>query len=166
MRVGFCPRVRYVNNPIMTPCVSPWQEKLRFQNPNIPFTYRIHGYQAVVGPVNMNHTLPNSTKLNKGSSLLVDNRPYYVTILSLGKCDGVRYPAFDAGCLESVSLITRVFCSPRRSSSLAERRRHSSRHSNFAERLAVPVAEYYELYFARRGNVLVGASTTRVRSMR
>ncbi len=64
------------------------QEKVRYQNPNVAFIYRIHGYQTVVGPVNMNHVLPNSTKTVKGSSLLIENRPYYVTILALGKCVG------------------------------------------------------------------------------
>ena len=62
------------------------QEKLRFQNPNTPFIYRVHGYQTVVGPVNMSHTMPNSqNKIVKGSSLLVENRPYYVTIMALGE---------------------------------------------------------------------------------
>ncbi|XP_065201606.1 nuclear factor related to kappa-B-binding protein [Planococcus citri] len=81
------------------------QEYHRFQNPNTPFVYRIHGYQTVVGPVNMNHVLPNNAKINKGSSLLIESRPYFVTILALVQDAAARLPNGEGTRQDIVTLL-------------------------------------------------------------
>lgn len=55
------------------------QEKLRYENPSSPFTYRLHGYEVSVGPVSGVY----AQVLNKGQNLLVPGRPHSVTIMSL-----------------------------------------------------------------------------------
>lgn len=63
------------------------QERKRYENPHKAFTYRMHGYESVVGPVKGVYSSQSGmTNKARGHLLLVDDRPPYVTILSLGKC--------------------------------------------------------------------------------
>ena len=61
------------------------QERERFRNPHKAFTYRMHSYEAVVGPVKGVLAKENAMKPRE-HSLLVKDRPSYVTILTLGMC--------------------------------------------------------------------------------
>jgi len=65
------------------PCVVCTQERERFRNPHKAFTYRMHGYEAVVGPVKGMLAKENTMKPRE-HALLVKDRPSYVTILTLG----------------------------------------------------------------------------------
>lgn len=68
------------------------QERRRFENPHLSFTYRMHGYESVVGPVKGIYTqIPALTKA-RGHPLLVDDRPNYVTILTLVRDSTARLP--------------------------------------------------------------------------
>lgn len=62
------------------------QEKERFENPHKAYTYRMHGYESVVGPVKGIYNTQTSSSVLKprGHNLLALNRPSYVTILALG----------------------------------------------------------------------------------
>lgn len=61
------------------------QERYRYSQPHKAFTFRMHGFESVVGPVK--GVFDKETSLNKARehSLLRSDRPAYVTILSLGK---------------------------------------------------------------------------------
>lgn len=62
------------------------QEKQRFENPHKAFTYHMHEYESVVGPVKGVYSSQSGmTNKARGHSLLVDDRQPYVTILALGK---------------------------------------------------------------------------------
>jgi nuclear factor related to kappa-B-binding protein len=62
------------------------QERHRFESPHKAFTYRLHGYESVVGPVKgVYSSQAGMTNKARGHSLLVDDRPPYVTILALGQ---------------------------------------------------------------------------------
>lgn len=60
------------------------QERYRYSQPHKAFTFRMHGFESVVGPVK--GVFDKETSLNKARehSLLRSDRPAYVTILSLG----------------------------------------------------------------------------------
>lgn len=62
------------------------QEGRRFTNPHKAFTYKMHNYESVVGPVKGVYTKDNSNNKAREHALLVSNRPSFVTILTLGKC--------------------------------------------------------------------------------
>lgn len=47
----------------------------------------MHGYEAIVGPVRGMYNAAAGGKSPRGHSLLVHERPNYVTILTLGKMD-------------------------------------------------------------------------------
>ncbi|ALC47119.1 CG11970 [Drosophila busckii] len=68
------------------------QERLRFEQPQRPFTYRMHGYESVVGPVKGIYS--QSMPLNKarGHAVMVDERPPFVTILTLVRDATARLP--------------------------------------------------------------------------
>ncbi|KAH8359795.1 hypothetical protein KR093_008880 [Drosophila rubida] len=68
------------------------QERLRFEQPHRPFTYRMHGYESVVGPVK--GIYQQSLALNKarGHAVMVDDRPPFVTILTLVRDATARLP--------------------------------------------------------------------------
>lgn len=69
------------------------QEKNRFENPHKAFTYRMHGYESVVGPVKGVYSSQTGiTNKARGHSLLVDDRPPYVTILALVRDAVARLP--------------------------------------------------------------------------
>lgn len=63
------------------------QEKQRYDNPILPFTYRLHGYESTVGPVHGAYQT-----FSKGSHLLVADRPPCVTLLSLVRDAVARLP--------------------------------------------------------------------------
>ena len=74
------------------------QEAIRYQNPYKAFTYRVHGYESVVGPVKgcgigaangHNSSSPNKAREH---SLLVSDRPPFVTLLSLVRDAAARLP--------------------------------------------------------------------------
>ncbi len=61
------------------------QELERFANPLKAFTYKMHGYESVVGPLRGVYSTASLNVKPRGHSLLVSDRPNYVTILALGK---------------------------------------------------------------------------------
>ena len=67
------------------PLSDPPQEQQRYDQPHKAFTYSMHGFESVVGPVK--GVFDKETSLNKARehSLLRSARPAYVTILSLGE---------------------------------------------------------------------------------
>lgn len=68
------------------------QERRRFENPHLSFTYRMHGYESVVGPVKGIYTqIPALTKA-RGHNMLTQDRPNFVTILTLVRDATARLP--------------------------------------------------------------------------
>ena len=61
------------------------QERERFENPHKAFTYKLHGYESVVGPVKGVYTKESAVNKARDHALLIKERPAYVTILTLGK---------------------------------------------------------------------------------
>ncbi|EDV93539.1 nuclear factor related to kappa-B-binding protein [Drosophila grimshawi] len=68
------------------------QERLRFDQPHRPFTYRLHGYESVVGPVKGIYTQSLALNKARGHAIMVDDRPPYVTILTLVRDATARLP--------------------------------------------------------------------------
>ncbi|XP_074652281.1 uncharacterized protein LOC141906799 [Tubulanus polymorphus] len=68
------------------------QEKQRFENPHKAFTYRMHGYEAVVGPVKGVYTKDGAMNKAREHALLIGDRPAYVTILTLVRDAAARLP--------------------------------------------------------------------------
>ncbi|NWU96945.1 NFRKB protein, partial [Upupa epops] len=68
------------------------QERYRYSQPHKAFTFRMHGFESVVGPVK--GVFYKETSLNKARehSLLRSDRPAYVTILSLVRDAAARLP--------------------------------------------------------------------------
>ncbi|XP_038609431.1 nuclear factor related to kappa-B-binding protein isoform X3 [Tachyglossus aculeatus] len=68
------------------------QERFRYSQPHKAFTFRLHGFESVVGPVK--GVFDKETSLNKARehSLLRSDRPAYVTILSLVRDAAARLP--------------------------------------------------------------------------
>ncbi|KAJ7381341.1 hypothetical protein OS493_001466 [Desmophyllum pertusum] len=68
------------------------QENKRYANPHKAFTFRMHGFESVVGPVK--GVFSKDTNLNKARehSLLISLRPPYVTILTLVRDAASRLP--------------------------------------------------------------------------
>ncbi|XP_041098458.1 nuclear factor related to kappa-B-binding protein isoform X2 [Polyodon spathula] len=68
------------------------QERQRYDQPHKAFTFRMHGFESVVGPVK--GVFDKETSLNKARehSLLRSDRPAYVTILSLVRDAAARLP--------------------------------------------------------------------------
>ncbi|KAM6158646.1 nuclear factor related to kappa-B-binding protein [Rhynchocyon petersi] len=68
------------------------QERYRYSQPHKAFTFRLHGFESVVGPVK--GVFDKETSLNKARehSLLRSDRPAYVTILSLVRDAAARLP--------------------------------------------------------------------------
>ena len=61
------------------------QEEDRFASPHRAYTYSLHGYESVVGPVKGVYTKDNAMNKAREHALLISERPAYVTILTLGK---------------------------------------------------------------------------------
>ncbi|XP_060649164.1 nuclear factor related to kappa-B-binding protein [Drosophila nasuta] len=68
------------------------QERLRFEQPHRPFTYRMHGYESVVGPVKGIYTQSLALNKARGHAVMVDDRPPFVTILTLVRDATARLP--------------------------------------------------------------------------
>jgi hypothetical protein len=66
-------------------CCIFWQERLRYENPHRAFTFRMHNYESVVGPVKGVYNQSIGINKPRGHSLLVAERPNFVTILALGE---------------------------------------------------------------------------------
>ena len=60
------------------------QEMKRFSNPHKAFTYRLHGYESVVGPIKGVYNKESSAVKAREHALLVNERPACVNILTLG----------------------------------------------------------------------------------
>ncbi|XP_022223244.2 nuclear factor related to kappa-B-binding protein [Drosophila obscura] len=68
------------------------QERLRFEHPHQPFTYRLNGYESVVGPVKGIYTQSLALNKARGHAVMVDDRPPFVTILTLVRDATARLP--------------------------------------------------------------------------
>ncbi|KAJ4431725.1 hypothetical protein ANN_20327 [Periplaneta americana] len=68
------------------------QERLRYENPHRAFTYRMHNYESVVGPVKGVYNQSIGVNKPRGHSLLVADRPNFVTILALVRDATARLP--------------------------------------------------------------------------
>uniref|UniRef100_A0A182VSQ8 Uncharacterized protein n=1 Tax=Anopheles minimus TaxID=112268 RepID=A0A182VSQ8_9DIPT len=68
------------------------QEKSRYENPHMAFTYKQHSYDSVVGPVKGIYTQAPGISKARGHSMLVANRPNFVTILTLVRDATARLP--------------------------------------------------------------------------
>ncbi|XP_034232417.1 uncharacterized protein LOC117640193 isoform X3 [Thrips palmi] len=68
------------------------QELERFANPLRAFTYKMHGYDSVVGPLRGVYSTGSGNVKPRGHSLLVSDRPNYVTILALVRDAVARLP--------------------------------------------------------------------------
>ena len=68
------------------------QERQRYENPHLPFTYRQHGYESVVSPLRGIYSQsPAATKARDHNTLIAD-RPNFVTILALVRDAAARLP--------------------------------------------------------------------------
>ncbi|XP_063706103.1 nuclear factor related to kappa-B-binding protein isoform X2 [Culicoides brevitarsis] len=69
------------------------QERRRYENPHMPFTFYQHGYESVVGPIKGIYT-QQSVGITKARehNMLVQNRPNFVTILTLVRDAVARLP--------------------------------------------------------------------------
>nr|CAD7444362.1 unnamed protein product [Timema bartmani] len=68
------------------------QERLRYEHPHRAFTFRMHGYESVVGPVKGVYNQSVGANKPRGHSLLVTDRPNFVTILALVRDSTARLP--------------------------------------------------------------------------
>ncbi|KAG8183464.1 hypothetical protein JTE90_002846 [Oedothorax gibbosus] len=68
------------------------QECIRYQNPHRAFTFKVHGYEAVVGPVKGVYGKESGVNKAREHSLLTSDRPPFVTILSLVRDSAARLP--------------------------------------------------------------------------
>ncbi|XP_071841560.1 uncharacterized protein [Apostichopus japonicus] len=82
------------------------QELQRFSEPQKPFTYCQHGYESVVGPVKgITPMDPLPASKGREHSLLISDRPSYVTILSLVRDAVARLPNGEGTKLEICHLL-------------------------------------------------------------
>ncbi|XP_050419818.1 LOW QUALITY PROTEIN: uncharacterized protein LOC126832847 [Adelges cooleyi] len=68
------------------------QERQRFLKPHRSFVYLMHGYESVVGPVRGIYNSSNIHKAARGHSLLIENRPHFISILVLVRDATARLP--------------------------------------------------------------------------
>ncbi|XP_055594036.1 nuclear factor related to kappa-B-binding protein [Uranotaenia lowii] len=68
------------------------QEKRRYENPHLAFTYKQHSYNSVVGPVKGIYTQVPGISKARGHNMLVADRPNFVTILTLVRDATARLP--------------------------------------------------------------------------
>lgn len=68
------------------------QERKRFENPHLSFTYRLHGFESVVGPVKGIYTQIPVISKARGHNMLTVDRPTFVTILTLVRDATARLP--------------------------------------------------------------------------
>ncbi|XP_053398532.1 nuclear factor related to kappa-B-binding protein-like isoform X2 [Mercenaria mercenaria] len=81
------------------------QEKLRFAEPHKAFTYEMHGYQSVVGPVKGVFSKKNDTNRAREHALLVSSRPAFITILTLVRDAVARLPNGEGNRAEICELL-------------------------------------------------------------
>lgn len=89
-------------NPLtMQASLFVYQEQQRYNQPHKAFTFRMHGFESVVGPVK--GVFDKEMSLNKARehTLLRSDRPPYVTILSLGQTFCFYYSHTVSGAVES-----------------------------------------------------------------
>lgn len=79
------------------------QEKQRYETPFRAFTYRVGGVERVVGPVRS--TQAGNLSKARGHSLLIDDRPKYVTILELVRDAVARLPNAQGTRADIVTLL-------------------------------------------------------------
>ncbi|XP_037821372.1 nuclear factor related to kappa-B-binding protein [Lucilia sericata] len=68
------------------------QERERFEQPHKAYTYRMYGYESVVGPVKGIYTPLLALSKARGHSMMVGDRPNFVTILTLVRDATARLP--------------------------------------------------------------------------
>ncbi|XP_050083199.1 uncharacterized protein LOC126569854 [Anopheles aquasalis] len=68
------------------------QERQRYENPHMAYTYREHSYNSVVGPVKGIYTQVPGMSKARGHNMLVADRPNFVTILTLVRDAAARLP--------------------------------------------------------------------------
>ncbi|XP_061398614.1 nuclear factor related to kappa-B-binding protein-like, partial [Musca vetustissima] len=68
------------------------QERERFEQPHKAYTYYMHGYESVVGPVKGIYTPMLALAKARGHSMMVGDRPNFVTILTLVRDATARLP--------------------------------------------------------------------------
>ncbi|KAK7482554.1 hypothetical protein BaRGS_00026155, partial [Batillaria attramentaria] len=95
---GSPPPVRTKTNFVVRPTTAAEkamyrdQERLRFENPHRAFTYQLHGYESVVGPVKGVYNKDNAMTKAREHALLISDRPAFVTILTLVRDAAARLP--------------------------------------------------------------------------
>ncbi|XP_058463320.1 uncharacterized protein LOC131437775 isoform X3 [Malaya genurostris] len=68
------------------------QEKRRYENPHMAFTYKQQFYSSVVGPVKGIYTQSPGISKARGHNMLIAERPNFVTILTLVRDATARLP--------------------------------------------------------------------------
>lgn len=68
------------------------QERQRYENPHLPFTYRQHGYESVVGPLRGIYSQSPAVSKARDHNTLIAERPNFVTILALVRDAAARLP--------------------------------------------------------------------------
>ncbi|CRK96918.1 CLUMA_CG010308, isoform A [Clunio marinus] len=68
------------------------QERQRYENPHLPFTYRQHGYESVVGPLKGIYSQSPAASKARDHNTLIAERPNFVTILALVRDAAARLP--------------------------------------------------------------------------
>ncbi|KAK6173405.1 hypothetical protein SNE40_016863 [Patella caerulea] len=68
------------------------QEEQRFYEPHKPYTYSVHGYESVVGPVKGVYSKDSAMTKAREHALLISDRPAYVTILTIVRDAAARLP--------------------------------------------------------------------------
>ena len=85
------------------------QEVVRYQNPNKSFTFNLHNYKSIVGPVKgvkgcTSKELSNVSK-HKEKTALLKERPPFVTLLSLVRDSAARLPNGEGTRFDICSLL-------------------------------------------------------------
>lgn len=93
------PPARFITDWVVTPATPDEikdfqeQERRRYENPHMAFTYYQHGYESIVGPVKGIYTEQvHGIAKARGHNMLVANRPNFVTILTLVRDATARLP--------------------------------------------------------------------------
>lgn len=68
------------------------QERQRYENPHLPFIYRQHGYESVVGPLRGIYAQSPAASKARDHNTLIADRPNFVTILALVRDAAARLP--------------------------------------------------------------------------
>ncbi|XP_014666905.1 PREDICTED: nuclear factor related to kappa-B-binding protein-like [Priapulus caudatus] len=68
------------------------KERERYANPHKAFVYKMHGFESIVGPVKGVYSNSGAASKAREHSLLVSDRPPFVTILSLVRDAAARLP--------------------------------------------------------------------------